>query len=445
MISPGSRLIWLSVVIVIPFSTLAGLSQKFLLLSAMVLGAVVLVAVLDMGPGKKRLNKVSVQLPELVRLTRFRPGEISILVFRPGTWPVKIALVFPEEIESYENKVCVGGISRNQKYLWQVMGCKTGSFTVEAMAIEVISPLGLWSIKKPVYPETQIRVYPDIFLERKYLSALFRRPGFGIHVARQVGKGRDFEKLREYQPGDDYQDIHWKATAKRRFPVTRIYQVERTQRVYVIIDQARLSGRPVGAPVQGFQKEHYKSILDRYITCSLILCRTAIAQGDRFGALLFSDMVDAFIRDGAGPSQFRLLQEVFLKSRYKPVTPDYDEVFTAIGNNIRRRSLLIFLTHLDDPAVSENFIQNAEKILKHHVVVVKTACPDDAVPLFSGKDIASGKELYKRLGGHLAWASLMETGKTLNSRGIGFGLLTEARMCAEIISSYLEIKRRQLL
>ena len=52
--------------------------------------------------------------------------------------------------------------------------------------------------------------------ERKNLAALFlNRGSFGVHAQRQVGKGRDFEKLREYIPGDGYDEIHWKATAKR--------------------------------------------------------------------------------------------------------------------------------------------------------------------------------------------------------------------------------------
>ena len=67
------------------------------------------------------------------------------------------------------------------------------------------------------------------------------RGAFGVHAQRQVGQGREFEKLREYAPGDSYIDIHWKATAKRGRPVTKLYQVERTQEVYVIIDASRLA------------------------------------------------------------------------------------------------------------------------------------------------------------------------------------------------------------
>ena len=56
--------------------------------------------------------------------------------------------------------------------------------------------------------QCEIRVYPNLMAERKSLAALFlHRGAFGLHAQRQVGKGRDFEKLRDYIPGDGYDEI----------------------------------------------------------------------------------------------------------------------------------------------------------------------------------------------------------------------------------------------
>ena len=94
--------------------------------------------------------------------------------------------------------------------------------------------------------QSEIRVYPNLLTERKNLAALFLNRGtFGIHAQRQVGKGRDFEKLREYVPGDGYDEIHWKATARRGRPITKVFQIEKTQEIYVIVDASRLSAREV--------------------------------------------------------------------------------------------------------------------------------------------------------------------------------------------------------
>ena len=99
----------------------------------------------------------------------------------------------------------------------------------------------------------ELRVYPDLRAERRQAAAVFlTRNGLGSHAQRQVGRGRDFEKLRDYVAGDSIEDISWKATARRQKPVSKVFQVERTQEVYVVIDASRLSGRSAdGAPAEG--------------------------------------------------------------------------------------------------------------------------------------------------------------------------------------------------
>ena len=53
----------------------------------------------------------------------------------------------------------------------------------------------------------EIRIYPNLARERKNLAAMFlNRGAFGIHAQRQIGRGRDFEKLREYIHGDSIED-----------------------------------------------------------------------------------------------------------------------------------------------------------------------------------------------------------------------------------------------
>ena len=123
------------------------------------------------------------------------------------------------------------------------------------------SPLGFWSRWQTLPVQAEIRVYPNLARERNNLAALFlNRGAFGIHAQRQVGRGRDFEKLREYVAGDSVEDVHWKATAKRGHPVTKVYQIERTQDEHVDVGQievipqgerassrqaARHDGRPI--------------------------------------------------------------------------------------------------------------------------------------------------------------------------------------------------------
>ena len=111
---------------------------------------------------------------------------------------------------------------------------------------------------------------------------------------RQIGRGREFEKLREYVPGDGSDEIHWKATARRGRPITKVFQVERTQEIYVVIDASRLSARPAGD----------ETALERSIAAALIVGAAAERRGDLFGLAAFSHQVEAFTRARNGKSHY---------------------------------------------------------------------------------------------------------------------------------------------
>src|SRR5207248_524915 len=71
--------------------------------------------------------------------------------------------------------------------------------------------------------------------------------------ARIRGAGREFESLREYQQGDEIRDICWTAAARRGKLVTRLFQIERSQTVWLVID----AGRLMRARIAGLTKLDY--------------------------------------------------------------------------------------------------------------------------------------------------------------------------------------------
>ena len=274
--------------------------------------------------------------------------------------------------------------------------------------------------------------------DRKNLAALFlHRGAFGLHAQRQVGKGREFEKLREYVPGDGYDEIHWKATARRSRPITKVFQIERTQEVYVVIDASRLSARaPEGQET---------TTLERFLTASLVLGLAAEQQGDLFGLLTFTNKVDNFVRARNGRAHYNACRDALYTLQPQIVSPDYDEACTFIRLRLRRRTLLFFLTALDDPVLAESFVRNMDLIHRQHLVLVNMLQPPAIAPLFSRPGLGSVDEMYQHLGGHLQWQNLRELEQVLKRRGVNFSTLSNERLSAELVSQYLNVKRRQLL
>jgi uncharacterized protein (DUF58 family) len=328
---------------------------------------------------------------------------------------------------------------------------KQGRYYLKNCYLETPSRLGFWALRRTQAARVEIRIYPDLFSERKRLTGLFLNRGIGIHAQRQVGKGREFEQLREYLPGDSYEDIHWKATARRGLPITKVYQIERTQQIYMIIDGSRLSARNSTSKGIDFADSETMdingetTILERFTAAALVMGLAARRQGDVFGLLAFDDRVRKFVRAKSGKAHYDDCRDALFTLKPCGVTPDFNELFTFIATKIRRRALLIILTSLDDPVLAENFAAGSELVSRQHLVLVNMLKPRGAEPVFSDSQISSVNDIYRKLGGHLVWRNLRETERQLHRRGIRFHQLENEKLCTDVVSQYLAVKRRQVL
>jgi uncharacterized protein (DUF58 family) len=465
-------------VVVLPFALLGAVEPGAAALSIIAISGLILLVVADAISSRASLAGIGVALPEVARMSRDRDAKLDVRIRneRQKSKNLRLALALPREILSPQEELTVAlpKDSEWSRLTWPCRPVKRGNYNIQTARVETNSPLGFWAVRKYLPAPSQIRVYPNLLTERKNLAALFlHRGSFGMHAQRQIGKGRDFEKLREYIPGDSYDEVHWKATAKRGRPVTKIFQIERTQEVYVIIDASRLSAREVegrgakgegrgangesrGSRVEGrepgrglqhstLDTRHSTPALERFVTAALVLGLAAEQQGDLFGLLTFSNKVEDFVRAKNGKAHYSACRDALYTLQPQIVTPDYDEVFTFIRSRLRRRALLVVLTSLDDPVLAASFVKNMDLIQRQHLVLVNMLQPPGVVPVFTNPNIATVDNLYQHLGGHLLWHNLRELEKVLKRRGVRFSLLKNERLSAELVSQYLSVKQRQLI
>jgi uncharacterized protein (DUF58 family) len=475
MIVPRSRLLLWVGAIVVPFAALGGVVPETALGCGMVIAALFLVVALDAFLALRCLDGIGAELPPIVRFSKDRAGvvEIKIKNARQTARRVRIGLALPPEIVSRNEDVLavLPAGSEWSRLAWPCAPLRRGNYLLNKCYLEGESPLGFWSVRGRTPVQSEVRVYPNLLTERKSVAALFlNRGSFGVHTQRQVGQGREFEKLRDYVPGDSFDEIHWRATAKRGHPVTKTFQIERTQEIYVIIDASRLSARiqssESGVPDFGLASRadpaaktsnaqrarrgaqpggSVTTTLERFVTAALVLGLAAERQGDLFGLLTFSNRVHKFVRARNGKAHYGMCRDALYTLQPQTVTPDFDEVCTFIRLRLRRRALLLFLTTLDDPVVAESFVHDLNLICHQHLILVNMLKPWGVEPLFSDPNVKSLDELYQRLGGHVRWQQLNELEKILQRRGARFSLLDNERLSAQLVSQYLGVKQRQML
>ncbi len=465
MIVPRNRLLVWTAVIVLPFALLAAVEPAAMGVSVALVVAFVVLAAADAFGARRGLRGISAELPPIARMSKDRAAKLELRLRNAAQTyrQLRVGLALPEEIVSDEETLTVAlpAGSEWSHLSWPCTPRKRGNYRLAAVYLECNSPLGFWAGRKQVAAKSEIRVYPNLLTERKNLAALFMNRGsFGIHAQRQVGKGRDFEKLREYVPGDSFDEVHWKATARRGKPITKVFQVERTQEVYVVIDTSRLTARRVVSS-SGFRvsssdtetpeqpgtqnPEPETSVLERFITAALVLGLAAEKQGDHFGLITFSDTVGKFVRAKNGKAHYSACRDALYTLEPRVVSPDFEELCTFIRLRLRRRALFVFLTALDDALLAESFVRNLDLIRSQHLVLVNMLQPPGAVPVFTNPNVATVDGLYQHLGGHLQWQRLQELGKVLQRRGVKFATLENERLSADVVSQYLGVKQRQLL
>jgi len=452
MIVPRNKLVTLAALILLPLGLATAADPELFPFAATLAAAACAAALLDALMGLGALDGIAMAIPNVTRMFKDRPSGIELEISNPRlkTRELRLSMALPLGLRSEQEDLLAAlpVDAPTSKVTWPCLPVSRGNFTIDNCHVEAASPFQLWSIRSRIALQGQARVYPNLMKERRAVAALFlNRGNFGAHARRQVGKGREFEKVREYCAGDSFEEIHWKATAKRNRPVTKVFQIERTQEVYVIIDASRLSARAPALIARGDSKSPPPEdcILERFLTAGLVLGAAAERQGDLFGLLAFDDRVRTFVRAKNGKAHYAACRDALYTLQPRQVSPDFDELCAFIRLRLRRRALLVFLTSLDDPILAETFARNMNLLCRQHLILVNMMQPPGAGPLFRGPDARTVDGLYERLGGHLVWNQLRELERSLSHRGVRFASVENEKLAAELIAQYMSVKGRQLL
>ncbi len=246
------------------------------------------------------------------------------------------------------------------------------------------SPLGLlerWA-RAPLVQT--VRVYPALRTgeEQQIFLARSRQIELQLRQARQRGLGRDFESLREYREGDDLRDICWTATARRGGLITRQYQTERSQPVWLVLDCGRLmrsrvaisSAKPpgpesatVGPSPATAQRVHSK--LDYACTAAVALAQLALYSGDRVGLLAYGQSVQQRLLPGRSAAHLRQLIESLAQIRAESGEADHLRATATLNRLQPRRSLILWITDLAETAMRPEVIDGALQLLRRHVLL----------------------------------------------------------------------------
>jgi uncharacterized protein (DUF58 family) len=309
------------------------------------------------------------------------------------------------------------------------------------------SPLGLaerWARA----PLTQtVRVYPALRTseEQQIFLARSRQIELQLRRAQQRGLGRDFESLRDYREGDDLRDICWTATARRGSLITRQYQTERSQPVWIVLDCGRLMQARVALAQSSKNSDPApNSKLDHACTTAVALAQLALYSGDRVGLLAYGQNIQQRLLPARGAAHLRQLIELLAQAHTETGEADHLRA-TAVLNRLQpRRALILWVTDLAETAMRPEVIDGALQLLRRHVLLfvamaqpeveqIAQARPKDLEQMFrssAAQEMAGRRELLL--------ARLHEQG------ALTLDLNPEA-LTSSVLNQYLTVKERAMV
>jgi uncharacterized protein (DUF58 family) len=281
-----------------------------------------------------------------------------------------------------------------------------------------------------------VRVYPNFEESRKAMLYLIRSRQVQLErrLRRRRGLGREFESLREYRPGDEYRDICWTATARRAHVVTKVYQLERSQAVWIVLDAGRLLRARVNGP----------SKLDYAVNAALSLAQVAMYSGDNVGLLAYGRRIQQDIAPHRGAAQLRSLVEALALVHGEPYEANHLLASARLLAEQKRRALVVWLTDLAETPATPEVIEGAIQVSNRHLVMFgaisqpELAAVGNAVP----KNV---DEMYE----HAAAVEMIQRRELLMRRMRQQGILAlelaPGTLTTSLVNNYLETKDRGLL
>jgi uncharacterized protein (DUF58 family) len=295
--------------------------------------------------------------------------------------------------------------------------------------VRVSGPLNLAWWSRPLDARFTMRVGPDLLGDDAHRVAV---GGAGTRARTLLGAGGEILQLREYRPGDPQHVIDWKATARTNRLISRDFSEDQHLEIVLAIDAGRSSTLRAGE-LDRFG--HYANIAARF-------AEHAVSQDDQVGLVLFADQPLVAIAPGRGIATVARIRATLAAAQ--PVLAESNPLNAVlrIRTLVRRRSLVIMLTDLDDATVAGQLASAAKLLLpKHLPLVAGLASPEAQSLAHTGTDAWLGP--YESLAAQEYCARLERNAAGLRALGAPTLLARPDLMERAVFEAYTEFRTRR--
>lgn len=323
-------------------------------------------------------------------------------------------------------------------------GCARFAFTLEPLArgpgrverawVRWPGPLGLARRQVERVLDLDLPVAVDPRPTREAALRLHGRGAGGDKLQPDVGRGGEFQALREFAAGGDRRAIDWKQSARHGALLARETRAERNTPLVLVFD----TGRQMVEPLDG------QSRLDRAVAAGLALAYAALTTGDRVRVFGFGARPGLSTGFLSGVRAFAALRTLLARLEAGEEDANPTLGLLTLAGALERRALVVVFTDFADPTAAELTVSALGRLAQRHLVVFATFADAELEPL-----VRRPPEAAADVSRAVIAAALLDDRRRvlLRLRRLGVRVVEApyARIGAALLDDYLHVKRRDLV
>lgn len=373
---------------------------------------------------------------------RFSNGddnEVRLRVENGYAFPVRLAVIDEAPVIFQQRDLCFRlalESGEGKTIVYPLRPTRRGVYDFGRIRVFTTTRIGLVERRFTGGEPQQVKVYPSFLMLHRYelLAMSDNLTELGIKKIRRVGHQTEFEQIKEYVKGDDYRTINWKASARRHQLMVNVYQDERSQQIYNVIDK----GRVMQQAFDGM------TLLDYAINASLVLSYVAMRKDDKAGLVTFNEHFDTFVPASKQAGQMQNLLEALYAQETTFGETDFSALCVHLAKHVGKRSLMILYTNFSDLNSMKRQLPYLQQLARQHRLLV-VFFEDADLKAYVERKPTDTEGYYRRV---IAEKFVYEKRLIVNALrqyGIYSVLTTPDQLSIDVINQYLEMKARQLI
>ncbi|MBU5315983.1 DUF58 domain-containing protein [Clostridium bornimense] len=222
-----------------------------------------------------------------------------------------------------------------ERQYYTISAIKRGKYVINNLDIEMQSIFNLISINGKYKVNKSIKIYPKIYSLNYNYKFYNSSCGIKESFIRSNYRTDDINNIRQYEVGDNLQDIHWKITAKENKLYTKTYTNKHNEEKIVIVSYY-------------LEKDNFNYFMEEDLTSFVIsLCKDFINRNDHIKLLINND--EKYMSYISNNIDISNLLEYSLENQFS--FSDKNSIYSfndAIENNLDKKNVVLIISNIDD-------------------------------------------------------------------------------------------------